>query len=75
MHGPHLDEDDVPDLQHVGIVHVDEVRRVTAADAVVVDLRAGTARAHIAHLPEVVLAPKRQHALRRQQLQPEQALQ
>mmetsp|Transcript_65922 Transcript_65922/g.187259 ORF Transcript_65922/g.187259 Transcript_65922/m.187259 type:complete len:297 (+) Transcript_65922:2540-3430(+) len=50
-----LHEDVVPDLEDVGVVHVDEVRRVAAADAVVVDLRARATGAGLAHLPEVVL--------------------
>ena len=50
-----LYEDEVPDLHHIGVVHVDEVGGVPTADPVVVDLRAGTARPGVAHLPEVVL--------------------
>ena len=66
-----LDEDDVPDLEAVGIVHVDEVARVAAADAVVVDLGARTARADVSHLPEVVLAVKREHLVRGEVLEPD----
>mmetsp|Transcript_18016 Transcript_18016/g.57622 ORF Transcript_18016/g.57622 Transcript_18016/m.57622 type:complete len:812 (+) Transcript_18016:860-3295(+) len=68
-----LDEHQVPDLEHVRVVHVDQVRRVAPADAVVVDLRARPARARVAHLPEVVLPVERQHPLRRQELQPQLA--
>lgn len=50
-----LDEDQVPDLQHVGVVHVDQVGGVPAPDAVEVDLAAGSAGARVPHLPEVVL--------------------
>ena len=45
----------VPDLEHVGVVAVDEMGGIAAADAVVVDLGARSARADVAHLPEVVL--------------------
>lgn len=50
-----LDEDQVPDLQHVGVVHVDQVGGVAASDAVEVDLAAGPAGARVAHLPEIIL--------------------
>ena len=51
-----LDEDDVPDFNHQGIVHVDEVGSIPAAsDLVVMDFGARTARALVTHLPEVVL--------------------
>mmetsp|Transcript_37815 Transcript_37815/g.65613 ORF Transcript_37815/g.65613 Transcript_37815/m.65613 type:complete len:854 (-) Transcript_37815:547-3108(-) len=68
-----LNEHVVPDLDHVRQVGVHQRRGVPAADAVVVDLRAGPAGAGVAHLPEVVLAPKGQHALRGQELQPDLA--
>ena len=48
----YLDEDEVPDLEHVGVVHVHERGRVAAADAVEVDLGARAARAGVAHLPD-----------------------
>lgn len=50
-----LDEHQVPDLQHVGVVHVYQVRGVPAPNAVVVDLAAGAAGARVPHFPEVVL--------------------
>mmetsp|Transcript_82711 Transcript_82711/g.230655 ORF Transcript_82711/g.230655 Transcript_82711/m.230655 type:complete len:399 (+) Transcript_82711:2010-3206(+) len=50
-----LHEDVVPDLQHVWIVHVDQVSGITATDTVVVNLSAWPAWAGIPHLPEVVL--------------------
>ena len=51
-----LDEDDVPDFNHQGVVHVDEVGSIPAAsDLVVVDFRARTAGALVTHLPKVVL--------------------
>mmetsp|Transcript_27030 Transcript_27030/g.54413 ORF Transcript_27030/g.54413 Transcript_27030/m.54413 type:complete len:590 (+) Transcript_27030:977-2746(+) len=69
----HLDEDHVPDLEHVGIVHVDEVGGVAPPDAVVVELSAGPARPGLAHLPEVVLHVPLEHAVGRKILQPELA--
>mmetsp|Transcript_36926 Transcript_36926/g.91231 ORF Transcript_36926/g.91231 Transcript_36926/m.91231 type:complete len:310 (+) Transcript_36926:1222-2151(+) len=68
-----LDEHQVPDLQAHGVVVVNQGGGVAPADAVVVDFRAGAARAHVAHLPEVVRAPEGQHLVRRQQLQPDVA--
>mmetsp|Transcript_6447 Transcript_6447/g.19110 ORF Transcript_6447/g.19110 Transcript_6447/m.19110 type:complete len:1096 (+) Transcript_6447:257-3544(+) len=58
-----LDENEVPDLEHVRVVHVDETRGVAPADAVVVDLGAGPAGARVAHLPKVVLHAEWQHAV------------
>ena len=66
----HLNEHNVPYLQDIGVVHVDQMGSISAANAVVVDLTAGSAGADIAHLPEVVLAAEGQHPGRRQQLQP-----
>jgi len=67
-----LDEDQVPDLDHVRVVRVHERGRVpAAADAVVVQLRARPAGPHVAHLPEVVGLAAGQHALRGQVPQPE----
>lgn len=34
----HLDEDQVPDLQHVGVILVDQVCCIPASNAVIVDL-------------------------------------
>lgn len=54
--------------------HVDEGRGVAAAaNAVVVNLCAGTAGTLIAHLPKVVLAAKGQHTLSGQEAQPDAA--
>jgi len=39
-----LHEHEVPDLDHVGIVHVDERGSIAASDAIVVDLAARAAR-------------------------------
>ena len=50
-----LDEDQVPDLDDIRVVHVDEVSTGCIRCAVVVNLRAGSARTCRAHLPEVVL--------------------
>ena len=68
-----LHEHQVPHLEHVRVVHVHQGRGVAAADAVVVDLRAWTARPRVAHLPEVVLLVARQHTVRRKVLEPELA--
>lgn len=57
-----LDEHQVPDLQHIGIIHVHQVRGVSPSDAVIVDLAAGAAGAGVAHLPEVILHAARQDA-------------
>lgn len=57
-----LDEDQIPDLQDVGIVHVDQVRCVPASDAIVVDLAAGATGSCVPHLPEVVLHAAGQNA-------------
>ena len=57
-----LDEHQVPHLEHVWVVGVDEGAGVAPpSDPVVVDLGAGAAGALVSHLPEVVLAPKGQH--------------
>ena len=67
-----LDEDVVPDLEHIGVARVHEVRGVaSAADPVVVDLGARTARARVAHLPEVVLHVAGNHVVLRQERLPE----
>mmetsp|Transcript_15094 Transcript_15094/g.34697 ORF Transcript_15094/g.34697 Transcript_15094/m.34697 type:complete len:428 (+) Transcript_15094:1654-2937(+) len=67
----HLDEDHVPDLEHVGIVHVHEVGRVPAPDAIVVQLSARSAGASVSHLPEVVLHVALEHSLRWEILEPQ----
>mmetsp|Transcript_57753 Transcript_57753/g.137441 ORF Transcript_57753/g.137441 Transcript_57753/m.137441 type:complete len:290 (+) Transcript_57753:2218-3087(+) len=69
----HLDEHDVPDLEHVGVVHVHQVRRVAPADAVIVQLAARAARARVAHLPEVVLHVPLDHPVCREERQPQVA--
>ena len=49
-------EDEIPDFEDIGVVHVDEMRGVpSTADSIVMDLRARTAGTRLAHLPEVVL--------------------
>lgn len=60
-----------PPACHPGLTHVDQVRSVTATNAVKVDLCAGAAGALVTHLPEVVLAAKGQHALGGQEAQPD----
>eukprot|EP00967_Tisochrysis_lutea_P033788 scaffold40214_cov26-Tisochrysis_lutea.AAC.3 len=68
-----LDEDEVPYLEHVWVVHIDEVGGVTPADAVVVQFGARSTRANIAHLPEVVLARAGEDTALGQILEPELA--
>lgn len=53
------------------LTQVDQVCCIPASNPVKVDLSAGPARPLVTHLPEVVLAAKRQHALRRQEAQPD----
>ena len=51
-----LDENVIPDLKDIGVAGIDHLRRIAAAaDAVVVNLRARSARPGLTHLPEVVL--------------------
>lgn len=50
-----LHEDQVPDLHHLWAVSVDEGRRLSPTDVVVVDLGAGTTGPRVPHLPKVVL--------------------
>mmetsp|Transcript_1474 Transcript_1474/g.4793 ORF Transcript_1474/g.4793 Transcript_1474/m.4793 type:complete len:801 (-) Transcript_1474:135-2537(-) len=66
-----LDEHNVPNLKHVGVVHVDQLRHTTAPDAVIVYLTARPTRTLVAHLPEIILGVKRQHAFLRQVLAPD----
>lgn len=57
-----LDKHQVPDLQHIGIIHVYQVRGVSPSNAVVVDLAARATGAGVSHLPEVILHTARQDA-------------
>ena len=50
-----LDKHIVPDLKHIRIIHIHQVRRVATTDAVVMQLRARPARPRVPHLPKVVL--------------------
>ena len=59
-HAVVLHEHEVPDLDHLRVVHVDEVATRDLFSGFIiaqvdVDLRAGTAGTRLAHLPEVVL--------------------
>jgi hypothetical protein len=49
-----LHEYQVPDLNDVGIIHVDFVSAVAAPDAVVVHFGAGPARSLVAHFWELI---------------------
>ncbi len=73
----HLNEHKIPDLQYIGIIHVDQVSSISASNSVVVDLCTGSTRPLVSHLPKVVLCPERQNALCWQELKPalQQALQ
>ncbi len=66
----HLNEHKVPDLQYVGIIHVDQVSSISAPNSVIVDLCTGPTGPLVSHLPEVVLGPERQNALCWQVLEP-----
>ena len=66
----HLNEHQVPDLQHIGVVHVYQVSSIPPPNSVIVDLGAGSTWPLVSHLPEVVLCAKRQDALCWQVLQP-----
>lgn len=69
----HLDENQVPDLQHIGVILIHEAGCIsTTANAVIVNFRAGTAGALVSHLPEVVLAAEREHPCFWQIAQPDQ---
>ena len=67
----HLNEHDVPNLDNHRVIHVDKVRTIAPTDAVIVELSARTARAGLSHLPEVVLHAALEHAILRQELQPQ----
>mgnify|MGYP001021360563 CR=1 FL=1 len=64
-----LDEDEIPDLEDVGVILVDKVSDVaTPSNAVVVKLSGGAARADVTHLPEVVLHAPRNHLRKSREL-------
>lgn len=50
-----LDKHEVPYLQHVRHVRIDQTAGIPSADAVKVDFGTGAAGARLPHLPEVVL--------------------
>ena len=50
-----LDEDNVPDLDDIRVVLVDQVCGVSASNSIVMNLDAGTARALVSHFPKVIL--------------------
>lgn len=50
-----LDEHEVPDLQHIGVILVDKMCSIPTTNPVIVDLTAGTTWACVTHLPEVIL--------------------
>src|SRR5690606_32731161 len=65
-----LDEHIVPDLNDVWHILVHQISSIAAANAIVVDLGARSARAGLAHLPEVLLGSKRKHPICWQESQP-----
>ena len=66
-----LDEDQVPDLNHVRVVGVHQGRSVASSDAVEVHLGAGTTWPCISHLPEVGFLVEGKNSLGREELEPE----
>ena len=66
----HLNEHQIPDLQNIRVIHVDQVGGISAPHSVVVDLSARPTWPLIAHLPEIVLGPKGQNSFCWQELQP-----
>ena len=66
-----LDEDQVPDLDDLGVVGIHQLPRLPVADPVVVELGAGPAGAGVSHLPEVVLHPEGEHPVLGEVPQPE----
>mmetsp|Transcript_15095 Transcript_15095/g.34703 ORF Transcript_15095/g.34703 Transcript_15095/m.34703 type:complete len:244 (+) Transcript_15095:2211-2942(+) len=66
-----LDEDKVPDFQHVGVVLVDQVSSISSSNSVKMKLRAWAAGASVSHLPEVVLHVALEHSLRWEILEPQ----
>lgn len=55
-----LHEDQVPDLNQVRIVSIDQSCGVTTPHMVIVDLSAGTAGTRVPHLPKIVFQAKSQ---------------
>ena len=65
-----LNEDQIPDLQHIWVIHVDHGGSVAAPNAIVMNLSTRATRPLVSHLPKVVFAVEGQHTLYRQVLQP-----
>ena len=66
----HLNEHKIPDLQYIGIIHVDKISSISASNSVIVDLCTGSTGTLVSHLPEIVLCAERQNALCWQELEP-----
>jgi len=61
-HSPvELYEHQVPDLQDVGVILIDQVGSISVPDPVIVDLAARATGACVSHFPEVVLHTARQN--------------
>ncbi len=59
-----LDEHEVPDFKHIWVIHVDQVGGISAANAIIVDLAAGSTWTGVPHLPEIIFhAPWQNTAL------------
>ena len=68
--GKHLDENKIPDLQDVRVIHVHKAACVSPSDSVVMDFAAGATWSLVSHLPEIVFAAKRQNSFVGQKLTP-----
>lgn len=53
-----LHEDNVPYLQQIRVIHVDQFWHLPPPNPVIVDLRAGPARPILTHLPKIVFHAK-----------------
>lgn len=73
LHGvicSYLNENQIPDLQNIGVIHVHQVGCISTPHPVVVDFSARPTRPLVAHLPEVILGTKGQNSFCWQELQP-----
>lgn len=61
-----LYEHQVPDLQDIGVILIDQVRGIPVPNPVIVDLTARAAGARVSHFPEVILHIARQNPALRQ---------
>ena len=66
-----LDKHIVPDLKHIRIIHVHQMRRVATTDAIIMQLRARPTRPSVTHLPKIVLHIPRKNVVLRKVLRPD----